>query len=297
MRQFLESNDTISDTDTKFLEGYIAGKQNFVEELDTHLAELSAAQKALTTFRSTITSDIAQRKKALHPIRRFPPEVLSEIFLQCIDENGMGSEVDRFLHKTSFRPKSSLDPSQCPWTLSQVCRRWRAVSLAFCSLWSNIYLYIRDKKPRKCIDMLILQLHRSGTHPLKVAFTAPHSMKDFPPIIDVLISSCRRWKTLFLSENCMSQIAQIEGSLPILSALYIVPVSSSSITIDPFAFRDMPSLHTIGGDISILQCCNLPWTQIKSVIYPCVQAARERKIFLFWNVSICLLSIGEYTFS
>ncbi|KAK0435608.1 hypothetical protein EV421DRAFT_2039044 [Armillaria borealis] len=257
--------------------GDIAGKQKLLEELSAHRAALSAAEKPLNTLRSILATDIAQYKKALHPIRRLPPEVLSEIFLQCIDENGTENEASRFLDATPSCPKNSLDPSQCPWTLSKVCSKWRAISLSFPRLWSNIHLHVRDKKPRKSIRTLNLQLHRSGTHALKVAFTVS-PMKDLPPITEVLISSCLRWKTLFLSipEICMSQIAHIEGSLPILGALYIMPpIPSSPMTGDSFfAFRNTPSLRTIGGDINILGRCNLPWPQIKSVIYPPLGDAR-----------------------
>ncbi|KAK0237529.1 hypothetical protein EDD85DRAFT_936534 [Armillaria nabsnona] len=269
--QLLRSNDAPIDADIKFLKGYIAGKQKLLKELNAHRAALSAAEKLLTTLLSTLKSDIAQYEKAVHPIRRLPPEVLSEIFLQCIDEDGTENEASRFLDEAPLRPKSSLDPSQCPWMLSKVCSKWRAISLSFSRLWSNIHLHVRDKKPRQFIRTLNLQLHRSGTHTLKVAFTVSPFMKDLPPITEVLISSCLRWKTLFLSipEICMSQIAHIEGSLPILSALYILPPVPYSTTGESFfTFHNTPSLRTIGGDVNILRRCNLPWTQIKSVIYP-----------------------------
>ncbi|PBK64012.1 hypothetical protein ARMSODRAFT_866327, partial [Armillaria solidipes] len=131
----LQSNDAPTDGDINFLKGYIAGKQKLLEELSAHRAALSAAEKPLTTLRSTLATDITQYKKALHPIRRLPPEVLSEIFLQCIDENGTENEVSRFLDSTLSCLKSSLDPSQCPWTLSKVCSKWCAISLSFPHLW------------------------------------------------------------------------------------------------------------------------------------------------------------------
>ncbi|KAK0237546.1 hypothetical protein EDD85DRAFT_547336 [Armillaria nabsnona] len=127
--------------------------------------------------------DIAQYKKALHPIRRLPPEVLSEIFLQRIDENGVEKEASRFLDATPSRPKSSLDPSQCPWTLSTVCSKCHAISLSFPRLWSNIHLHVRDEKPRKSIRTLNLQLHRSGTQALKVTFSIPPSHYRSPHIV------------------------------------------------------------------------------------------------------------------
>ncbi len=81
----------------------------------------------------------------------------------------------------------------------------------------------------------------------------------------------------------MSQIAHIEGSLPVLGALYIMPpIPSSPTTGDSFfTFRNAPSLRTVGGDINILGRCNLPWPQIKSVIYPRQLSVGERKNFSF----------------
>ncbi|SJK99007.1 uncharacterized protein ARMOST_02288 [Armillaria ostoyae] len=78
----------------------------------------------------------------------------------------------------------------------------------------------------------------------------------------------------------MSQIAHIEGSLPILCALYILPPVSYSTTGDSFAFRNTPSLRTIGGDINILGRCSLPWTRIKNVIYPSSVGAQKNFPFL-----------------
>ncbi len=52
------------------------------------------------------------------------------------------------------------------------------------------------------------------------------------------------------------------------------------MTGDYFAFRNAPSLRNIGGDINLLGRCDLPWTQIKSDIYPHWVGKRKNFPFL-----------------
>ncbi|KAL0058706.1 hypothetical protein AAF712_014617 [Marasmius tenuissimus] len=65
----------------------------------------------------------------LHPIRRLPPEILSEIFrIRAFNE------MD--LERNDF--PGSLDTRKAPWTLSQVCRTWRLVAVSMPDLWTQV---------------------------------------------------------------------------------------------------------------------------------------------------------------
>jgi len=87
----------------------------------------------LSTMIETSQSIIrAKSQGILHPIRRLPPEILLEIFEECV-----GSEVDE-LHRQTLFTAPSLP--RMPITLSAVCRTWRRTVLRSPCLWSYIRL-------------------------------------------------------------------------------------------------------------------------------------------------------------
>ncbi|KAK0466624.1 hypothetical protein IW261DRAFT_1317008, partial [Armillaria novae-zelandiae] len=55
---------------------------------------------------------------------RLPPEVLTEIFIQCWSFCG--------------RMGPPLNPSAVPWKLMPLCRKWRSVAIATPKIWSII---------------------------------------------------------------------------------------------------------------------------------------------------------------
>ncbi|KAJ7146555.1 hypothetical protein C8R44DRAFT_566678, partial [Mycena epipterygia] len=68
---------------------------------------------------------VEQHVTVVSPIRRFPPEVLAEIFWW-----------------TRLPPhdysRSAVTPdlrTQVPWNISRVCTRWRAISVGLPTLW------------------------------------------------------------------------------------------------------------------------------------------------------------------
>ncbi|KAG7441782.1 uncharacterized protein BT62DRAFT_1011077 [Guyanagaster necrorhizus] len=90
----------------------------------------------------------------------------------------------------------------------------------------------------------------------------------FASLLSLTVYDAIRTSAVWSTSDLMYSTSAIEGSLRILNALYMITVSSSPTTIGSFAFRDTLSLCTIGDDISILQRCNLPWTQIKRYHIP-----------------------------
>ncbi|KAF8175598.1 hypothetical protein K438DRAFT_1508275, partial [Mycena galopus ATCC 62051] len=83
-----------------------------IRRLKDQLDQLEEEHAGLLTYHHQNTS-------ILSPLRRFPPEILGEIFLQTLPS----------IHKI-------LNVKDSPWPLTHVCSRWRAIALSKPSLWS-----------------------------------------------------------------------------------------------------------------------------------------------------------------
>ncbi|KAF9456487.1 hypothetical protein BDZ94DRAFT_1347583, partial [Collybia nuda] len=68
-------------------------------------------------------AQITHYRLAVAADKMLPPELLSEIFLFCVDD-----------HPVILPPKRA----EIPWNLSYVCSRWRAVALDTAALWRNL---------------------------------------------------------------------------------------------------------------------------------------------------------------
>lgn len=89
-----------------------------INKLQSGLSEL----KQLHGSQEASRNSIRNLKSALAPIRRLPPELLSEIFELC-------------LPKAKFIRSS---PSKAPLLLTQVCSAWRTICISNASLWSSL---------------------------------------------------------------------------------------------------------------------------------------------------------------
>ncbi|TDL22643.1 hypothetical protein BD410DRAFT_898214 [Rickenella mellea] len=132
-------------------------------------ARTSSLRQQLSVVRTTVKEiqDEQERlqkiilghKPLLDPARRVPPEVLSEIFLNCLPN-------DRF-------PRVSL--AEVPLLIGQVCRLWREVSLKTAWLWVEFDLVITSRVVNT--ELMKLWLARSASHPLSFKIH-PGALKD-----------------------------------------------------------------------------------------------------------------------
>ncbi|KAJ6459933.1 hypothetical protein C8R45DRAFT_842883, partial [Mycena sanguinolenta] len=87
--------------------------------LDAEISEVKDRLQQLKEQRTALSGLHARSKKILSPQRQMPPEILGEIFAWTLP-----SAHDIF------------GTRRCPWILTHVCSRWRAVALSIPSLWS-----------------------------------------------------------------------------------------------------------------------------------------------------------------
>jgi hypothetical protein len=103
---------------------------------------------------------------------KLPTELLEEIFTIACCDGSDAKELEEFC--------LNLNPGCHPaWVLSQVCSRWRALSLAIPKLWSRIEIQVIDRKdlsPESIARMkhlATLFLSRSGESPLDLTLAIP----------------------------------------------------------------------------------------------------------------------------
>lgn len=96
-------------------------RRAILEQIDV----LSQQHKTLRKELKKTESDIARYKSMTTVLRRIPPQVLREIFLQSITTGSTGI------------PDALLSP---PWTLLYVCKLWNQICLDYPALWANIYI-------------------------------------------------------------------------------------------------------------------------------------------------------------
>ncbi|KAK7002211.1 hypothetical protein R3P38DRAFT_2557298 [Favolaschia claudopus] len=101
----------------------------------------------------------------LSSIRRFPPEILSIIFVFCRDLDVSSTGVYTTTHR-----------KLAPMLLTRICSRWRQIALDTPRLWDNVHLqttlFIRDG-----VDVFVADLlQRSHVLPLSVTIDTPQSI-------------------------------------------------------------------------------------------------------------------------
>ncbi|KAJ7636744.1 hypothetical protein FB45DRAFT_1056038 [Roridomyces roridus] len=116
---------------------------------------------------------------ALYPVLTLPHDIVSEIFLQCID----GYEIG------------------IPVTLASVCSPWRAVALHTHGIWTQFEARLgQDRNPQPVEDLFRIYVSRSGSLPLDIRMHGPDSRKPTHENMFRLLGECStRWRNVTFS--------------------------------------------------------------------------------------------------
>ncbi|KAF8147750.1 hypothetical protein K438DRAFT_458161 [Mycena galopus ATCC 62051] len=202
--------------------------------LEARIAAVESLLKALMADYDKIEEKIRTYEGSFSLLRRIPTELLSLIFVFA----------------STSTPWVPQDPA--PWTASQVCRRWRAITLFQSTFWASIDLDFGrmasvDRKTRTPFR-LEAQVKRAGNLPLQVDF-ACHFKREITEqesaVFTVLARHSARWQKVRISGpiSLSSDLACIRGNLPHLSKLqvfFLLPTQDSFV-VD--AFELAPNLR------------------------------------------------------
>ncbi|KAJ7592009.1 hypothetical protein C8J56DRAFT_1162523 [Mycena floridula] len=247
-----------------------ASESRHMEELLTNvISEVGLLLQNLMQVRKTVAELASKRKLILHPMRYLPRDILLEIFAfsALFDDNTL---TKSFNNNLNVEPLNSLDGRQAPWTLSQVSSRWREESLSFPRMWSSVGVHLTPERrftPWRSHIALSSQLQRAASHPLTVAITCTLDQATFAEkaesIMQLLVSSSPRWKSLYFRANRGDVLARVQGFLPFLSILYLSTLRKPPVGHAPFIFQKCPQLHTIFTYAPFIEFFQLPGRQIK----------------------------------
>ncbi|KAF9042260.1 hypothetical protein BJ165DRAFT_261220 [Panaeolus papilionaceus] len=123
---YLQDNDLPPLSLLNDLKRNLRRRQRELAHIDRSINVLSITLNTLIRARHSMYQAIAVYHPILSPIRRFPDDVLAEIFIRCLPLDGKVVPYH-------------LD---APLVFSLVCRQWRAVSLATPQLWSTLHVTI-----------------------------------------------------------------------------------------------------------------------------------------------------------
>ncbi|KAJ7609332.1 hypothetical protein DFH06DRAFT_1485820 [Mycena polygramma] len=217
-------------------DGRLAWLANEISQLRDRLQRLEEEQVSLSSFR-------AQNRAILSPLRRMPPEVLSEIFAWA----------------SPLAKLRKMRITDSPWLFTHVSRRWRAVAILNPSLWSLVVISCHsgpDQSP--CYPTAMVETQVSRAHTLKVHFHGCETSDSRPQLemFRSLTKHASRWEELglTLTSFLVPLLADLRGRLPLLRRLWIQCADQASQEAEESiqCFQTAPSLAPIALGYSLL---------------------------------------------
>jgi hypothetical protein len=179
------------------------------------------------TFTQPVEEYIETHRAILFPLRRFPPELLEEIFQYCEEEH-----EDLYFN----RP---------PWYLLHTCQLWRQVALGMSTLWRHLPPMVHQPASKRLnLSKLQFLLHHSSN--AKITFLLYQTHHLVPNgVLPLLLRHCHRWERVALCVSdyvCEYLSRSTVGRLPSLTTLII---DIQALKRPHALFVDAPQLRTL----------------------------------------------------
>lgn len=225
-------------------------------ELDRCEAEISRLQDLLTPLqeqRDRLYRHMSMTESLRAPIRKLPPEILSQVFQNYaeIAESGHLFDIPAL-------------------TLTSVCAHWRNTALAVQGLWSDIRINVQQAKKSQVVVgesapfLLDTLIARSGKLALKLCMNDPMEVVQVAAvamITPILRRNCRRWQALTIPVLVLQNMPDFAGPWSILESLSLsgyFPGLPAEIT----TFQASPRLRTVMCSGREAVGVPIPWSQI-----------------------------------
>ena len=290
----LDSGYVPSERDKATVNRAIEDAKVNLSTIDEEILALQESLARLQSRRTQVEEYIATHQAVLAPIRRLPPEILSEIFLFAAAEATISwPHVQPVGDAKSMSGNGACDANTVPWRLGAVCSLWRATLVSLPKLWSTIYLRISpgilphgvgtQELTRRVLRFLDTCLARAGNE--LISFTLEYqtgaSSHEDPSrelvcaALVRLVEASERWASVKLDlENLFSfhsLLAPALDRVPNIHTLYLA--SSGQCTTAPrpwhaiHAFHSAPRLRnlTLVRISHPTHHLHLPWNQLKTL--------------------------------
>ncbi|KIY70652.1 hypothetical protein CYLTODRAFT_451551 [Cylindrobasidium torrendii FP15055 ss-10] len=252
LRALVLTNDVPSSAQLLALAQILPSMTAQLDQLDADIARVQGELLRLTKSREDLAATIQDLQCSKHPVRTLPDDILRVIFEECVPwcrQDGISEE--------SFPDHCSLDAVYAPWTISHVCRNWRAVATSYPLLWSTHHITARTTGATlERLQERIAVIHkRSESLPLRICI----SNDVDAPLFESLVGSCGRWKCARIDAKYLDFLATFQNrEFPLLEGFSFCwnQYCEASIELD-FA---MPALRHLEywfadfGDVSGVPC-------------------------------------------
>ncbi|KAF7296428.1 F-box domain-containing protein [Mycena chlorophos] len=211
-------------------------------------------------------------RSVLSPIRRLPPEILSQIFSLCLpnitkdlSSKDYTAEIHRLTHRELL-------------IMGQVCAHWRAIALGTPSFWRIIDLDLMFWS-HKMLPLVEESLARSANSLLHLRLGAPDNITVDSSLLKLLARHSSRWQAVLL---CMdfsfsAALAEIKGNLPRLEYIHLaglidqdgadIALALEHATAAVSLIADAPSLVDVAYTGPVRALDALPWSQLERFEY------------------------------
>ncbi|KIM84159.1 hypothetical protein PILCRDRAFT_818480 [Piloderma croceum F 1598] len=247
--ELLGGNYIATESQTQMICDTISSAQADISQLDGEITRLQAVLDGLAHKRDALHKYTNLHMALVAPIRRLPPEVLSEIFMQCMDEKNL----------------SNLRLNTAPLLVGSVSSRWRTIALSTPRLWASFSLTIRPKYLKTDVVLAKAWLARADTCPLTICLSSKDCYQNtMKPLMDVFLLHCEQWYDIYLSVplQVLHSLAPAKDRLPRLQKLYLNFDLEETISIFKFA----PRLRWLRLTTSLApgpSMAKVPWNQIE----------------------------------
>jgi len=130
----LLSNLPPSEIEVDLILNIVSVSESYIDRIRKQL-EIHPKNRVLKNQLRTYENYLTRHQSILSPLRRLPPELLYQIF---------DFSAPPRLHLEG--PDNPIRWSELPFNVSQVCHRWRAITLSMPILWTRIPSLIPDEK-------------------------------------------------------------------------------------------------------------------------------------------------------
>ncbi|KAJ7108978.1 hypothetical protein C8R43DRAFT_1043402 [Mycena crocata] len=272
--------------ESELLESIAAARRcrsDLVQKMSTaapkDLLELKTADHNATLYVARCTSLLA-------PIRRIPPEILSQVFVlhrdavftidavRGRDENSIRKEFGRTMNQLSAFTNTRNASAWEIFKITHVSVHWRNVALGAAELWSTFSFHCQWED--KDQQMYQVWLQRAGNHPLSFSFTCRHTHANrlpgiqyqygCPDMLETLLMRSEYWQNVHLSldKSYVERLNSIQKQIPLLQTLNLEITGGRPTTAAPLpAFSVAPKLHDVLLSTKQTVTITLPWAQLK----------------------------------
>ncbi|KAJ7151860.1 hypothetical protein C8R43DRAFT_1190435 [Mycena crocata] len=239
----MSANRTTSDPPT----GYAASHDYLWR--DVQRARLTETRRKIIAFQDELERLEKERQELEnlletfgYPVLTVPPELVSKIFLECLDPPGWASK------------------RHAPLLLAQICRQWRDILLSTPGLWNSISLefyqnYSDDYPDTSDSDCKLMRMwfHRAGATPLFIRLTCSDCCEAFPPnILSTIGEFSQRWGRLEM-ELPSRDLANHTRESHHLTQLPMYPDAPALRELHLFHWSDLAGLRLASPSLTTLE--------------------------------------------